>query len=111
MTISSDGQDGDYALLGRIILLWGNVEMELVNIILRLNHPMSQPKIKFKVPVPFDEKLKFAIMRYREIPEMVPLANQAQTVFATLPPLHKTQTQIVHGGFQGRRGDGSFLFN
>ena len=111
MKIHPNEEDSEYALFGKIILLWGHVEMELVNIILRLNYPMSRPKIVFRVPTNFDEKLRFAADRYDAIGELRGLSDRAKSLFTTLPPLHKLRTTIVHGSYQGRLGSNTYQFN
>jgi len=96
MKIRSDDEECDYAIFGKIVLIWGQVEAHLVNIIIHLSHPLFEPKVRFVVPINFDEKIKFAGKRYRDIPQLHHLSSQAEQLFAKLAPLHKTRTSIVH---------------
>ena len=101
MKINPGDEEEDYALFGKIVLLWGRIEGELIGITLKLLHPMFEPKIKFKFPSSFDGMMKLATERYRAIQEMAELVSEAESVLQILPALHKTRTIIVHGHYQG----------
>jgi hypothetical protein len=108
--IRSDDEESDYALFGKIVLLWGLVEMSLVNIALRLSHPLFIPKCTKNFPSSFDKLMEFAYKRYATLPEMIPIASEAKTILDTLPPLHATRTIIVHGQYQGYHYKDSYMF-
>jgi hypothetical protein len=111
MKIRPDDEESDYALFGKIVLLWGQVEERLVNIILHLNHPLFKPMVEFTIPMGFEDKVTFTQRRYQEIQELRPLASRAQKLLAKLKPLHKTRTQIVHGDYQGYHPPDTYLFH
>ena len=40
MKINSDDEEAYYALFGMVLLQWGHIEAELINVLLRLTHPL-----------------------------------------------------------------------
>jgi hypothetical protein len=111
MKIRSDDEESDYAIFGKIVLLWGKVEAHLVDIIIHLNHPLFEPKVKFWVPIGFEDKVTFTQRRYQEIQELRHLYERAEKFLNKIKPLHKTRTQIVHGDYQGYHYPDTYLFH
>jgi hypothetical protein len=111
MATETDDDAADYALFGKILLLWGHVETALVKIVLRLTHPLFGLPNHQGVPDPFSQKIKLAKRGYRDIPAMSPLRDQAREAFGALSPLSKTRNIIVHGYYQGLTGADRYMFS
>jgi hypothetical protein len=110
VNINPDDQEADYALFGRVLLQWGHVEVQLVNILLRLLHPRFGFVAEKGLVSAFGDQVKLARRAYRSIPQMSHLRDKACDLFDTLRPLHKTRSIIIHGHYQGYLGKGQFAF-
>jgi hypothetical protein len=104
MKINSDDEEEDYALFGKIILLWGYVEASLTNILLRLTHPLNKLPDHEGVPVSFSAKIKLAKRGFRSIPKLASIEGEACRTLTELHPLHEKRTIIAHGYYQGFTG-------
>src|SRR5258708_2389311 len=104
MKINPDDEEADYTLFGRVLLQWGHVEAELVNILLRLTHPLFGFFDEKGLPRGFGEQVRLAKRLYRAIPAMAHLNEGACALLDPLPSLHKTRSIIVHGYYQGYTG-------
>ena len=110
MRINPDDQETDYALFGMVLLQWGHIEAELVNILLRLTHPLFGFLVEKGLPRGFSDQTRLAKRLYRKIPHMADLRDEACSLLGTLGPLHKTRSIIVHGYYQGYTGHDQFRF-
>jgi len=110
MRINPDDQENDYALFGMVLLQWGHVEAELVNILLRLTHPRFGFVQEKGLPRGFSDQIRLAKRLYRAIPHIAELKDEACALLGTLGPLHNTRSVIVHGYYQGYAGGDRFMF-
>jgi hypothetical protein len=111
MKINSDDDEEDYALFGKIVLLWGHVEAALVNILLRVTHPLNKLPNHDGVPTPFSQKIKLAKRGYRDIEKLTSIKSEAYEILASLRPIHDRRSIIVHGYYQGFTGSNNqFMF-
>jgi hypothetical protein len=110
MKMNSDDDEDYYALFGKIVLLWGHVEAALVNILLRITHPLNKLPKHDGVPTPFNQKIKLAKRGYRDIEKLASLKNEAYVLLSSLEPIHIHRNIIVHGYYQGFTGN-QFMFS
>lgn len=101
MNIHPDDTDEDYAMFGRIVLLWGRVEAWLVTMnFLLLNKPNDLPSKG--IPQNFDGRIKLAQKGYQILSRYSEIRGEALGVIELLAPLHKERTVIVHGLYNGK---------
>lgn len=110
MRINPDDQETDYALFGMVLLQWGHIEAELVNILLRLTHPLFGFSQEKGLPGAFSDQVRLAKRLYGEIPQFADLKDNASALLDMLRPLHKARSIIVHGYYQGHTGNDQFMF-
>ena len=108
--IHSYDVEEDYALFCKIVLLWGHIEAALVNILLRLTHPLNKLSDHDGVPTPFNNKIKLAKRGYRDIPKLAQIKDEAHALLTSLEPIHRSRSIIVHGYYQGFTGGDQYMF-
>ena len=109
MKIFSNDIEEDYALFGKILLLWGIIEMILLGIAFKLADPNNKRRGK-GFQLPFAELLKLVIQRYKNDLKYAAVRQEGIALFKSLIPLHARRTIIVHGAYQGITGQNKFRF-
>ena len=110
MNINPDDEEADYALFGMVLLQWGHIEAELINLLLRLTHPLFGFSDEKGLPPAFSRQIRLAKHLYRHIPQMAELKDVACTLLDTLGPLHKTRSVIIHRYYQRYTASDRFMF-
>ncbi len=109
MQLHLEDTDEDYAIFGKIVLLWSHVEAHLITIIFNL---MFEPnKLEHKgIPWNFKERIKLAIKGYETLPRYAAIKDEAIEAIMALEPLHEHRTVIVHGFYDGKKMPGNYVF-
>lgn len=89
-----------YALLGRILALWGRIEVDLAMLIAQTVHLDGVPEL-VEVPVSLKKRLAFLRRAFQSAPDLGPFRPQADHLFPTLGETGRRRNLLVHSLFWG----------
>ncbi len=109
MKLHPDDTEDDYAIFGKIVLLWSRVEAILITIIYAMIFEPGGLRQK-GIPQNFAERIKTAVRGYETLAYYAAIKDEAVEAVKALEPLHEKRTVIVHGLYNGKTLPGRYVF-
>jgi hypothetical protein len=89
-----------YAVAGELVIQWGMVEASLNTLISLIYKDYGGNELggeKQTIPVPFTRRIKYLKRCFKEIPALMPFAEEARTIRSQAKTLSFVRDYIAHG--------------